>query len=55
MTKFKVLPHTHADKNLVITGPVDLVINYDDCDHEHQDRMAQRVVDTLNQFWGRGA
>jgi hypothetical protein len=54
---FRLLPHTSADKDLVIVGPaagwgdLTLRIDYDDVDHAAVEAAAARVVAILNAWW----
>ena len=48
---FKIQPHTGADKSFFILGPITLEVDYDDVCHKFQDRMARKIVRTLNKHW----
>jgi len=50
---FTIQPHTTIDKDFVINGPDDfnMIIDYDDVDHELVDLMANTVVAILNRHW----
>lgn len=48
---WKIEPHTSIDKSFIISGPLELKIDYDDVDHDYQDLIAQMVVDLLNYNW----
>lgn len=50
---FQIESHDGADKSFAIMGPdgFNMIIDYDDVDHELQDRMAQKVTRLLNTFW----
>lgn len=48
---FRILPHTTADKEFRIVGPLCLIVDYDDVDHDEQDRLAEKLVEVLNNWW----
>ena len=50
---FYIQPHTGTDKEFRICDPDDffLIVDYDDVDHETQDKMAKKVASILNKNW----
>ena len=48
---FTIGRHDHADKAFVISGPLELSVDYDDVDHGEQDLLAGKVVAVLNGHW----
>ncbi len=51
---FRIEPHDSADKEFRINGPdFDLIMDYDDVDHDFHDKMAENVVYILNEYWHR--
>lgn len=49
--KFWIEEHDGADKYFMIYGPIELKIDYDDADHKEQDRLAEKLVRILNNYW----
>lgn len=48
---FELLPSTTADKELLIQGPVELIVDYDDVNHAEVLAATQTVVAALNRSW----
>lgn len=49
--KFWIEEHDGADKYFMIFGPIQLEVDYDDVDHKEQDRLAEKLVRILNNYW----
>jgi hypothetical protein len=43
--------HSPADKSFMIYGETALEVDYDDVDHEEQDRIASKIAAILNDHW----
>jgi len=48
---FIVEPHSRADKQIVIYGPLTLFVDYDDVNHDEVDEQMRRLVQILNDNW----
>jgi hypothetical protein len=48
---FKITKHSTIDKDFVISGPIELTVDYDDVNHKEQDRLARQLVSILNEHW----
>lgn len=50
---FKLHPHSHIDKRLIVTGPdqLRLFVDFDDVDTDTVLEATQRLVRVLNHHW----
>ena len=48
---FVVGKHTTVDKEFVIEGPIELIVDYDDVNHKEVDQLSRKVVQILNEHW----
>lgn len=39
------------DKDILIEGPIELVVDYDDVDHEFVLAVAKKIVEVLNKYY----